>query len=281
MNSLYRDAILKAGQVRKKLNAGIFNPINIFDSCIDLGVSVKFIDVNMEGLYVKQNNSVSILISNQRPLPRRAFTCAHELGHHIFEHGLKVDILADDNGHSTIKEKDEILVDAFAAALMMPVAGIQAEFNRRKWSFHESTPYQFYTISSIFGVGYQTLIIHCKVNNLIDEDRAKYLLKSKPANIFTKHFGDLGEKSHFKVIDSYFEFSPVDLEVSNYLILPINVQPEEKYLEKKFETASSHVYIAKKPGICRAFSSEECKNYFIRIQKENYIGLAEYRHFEN
>src|SRR6266487_5476530 len=131
MNSLYRDAILKASEVRKQLGVNMFQPLNIYDSCINLEVNVKFVDVNMEGFYVKQGGMSTILISSQRPFPRRCFTCGHELGHHVFNHGLKVDILSDESGRSTSKNRDEILVDAFAAALLMPVGGIQAEFAKR------------------------------------------------------------------------------------------------------------------------------------------------------
>lgn len=281
MNSLYRDAIRKASVVRRQLGVNMFQPINIFDSCINLGLTVRFVDVNMEGLYVKQGHSSTILISNKRPFPRRGFTCAHELGHHVFNHGLKVDILSDENEVATSKDDDEILVDAFAAALLMPVGGIQAEFAKRSWNFQQASPIDFYTVCSTFGVGYQTLVTHCKVNDLINESKADLLLKLTPAKIFKTYLGNVENKSYFKVIDQYSELSILDLEISNYIVLPYYMQVEGDYFDKQFDTKIGCMYIAKKAGISTAHSSDGKTSYFIRIQKENYLGLADYRHFEN
>lgn len=279
MKSIYRDAILKASQLRKQLGVGMFQPINVFDACTNMSVDVRFVDLNMEGFYVVQNGKPSILISIQRPLPRRTFTCGHELGHHVFGHGSKLDILSDDRGHTTVKDNDEILVDAFAGAFLMPIGAIQAEFAKRNWNIQIASPINFYTICSVFGVGYQTLVVHCKVNGLINEIKATELLKLTPSKIFKSHFGAVEVKSYFKVIDEYFEPSVVDLEVSNYVILPHRTLLEGEFLEKMGTSNLGCIYIARIPGIFSACYSG--KSYFIRIQKENYIGLAEYRHLEN
>ena len=281
MNHLYRDAILKASEIRRKLKLNMFQPINIFDSCSNLGIDVKFVAVNMEGFYGKKGSKSTILISSLRPLPRRCFTCGHELGHHVFGHGLKVDILSDESKGPAPKDKDEVLVDAFAAGLLMPVGGIQAEFAKRELNFQEASAYDFYTICSIFGVGYQTLVIHCKVNNLINESKASSLLKLTPAKIFKGRFGDIGDKSYFRVIDEYADLSVVDLEVSNYLVVPSTINIDNDYLEKIVDSKTECIYKARKAGICSAHSSDKKASYFIRIQPENYIGFAEYRHFEN
>src|SRR3546814_6969436 len=37
-----------------------------------------------------------IHLSARRPLPRRAYNCAHELGHHVFAHGSSIDELRED-----------------------------------------------------------------------------------------------------------------------------------------------------------------------------------------
>ncbi len=281
MNSIYRDAILKASEVRKQLTVNMFQPINIFDSCIKLNINLKFIDVNIEGLYVNQGGTPTILISNQRPFPRRCFTAAHELGHHIFKHGLKLDILIDDRDQLKPKDNDEILVDAFAAALLMPVGGIQVEFAKRNWKFQYASPLHFYSICSIFGVGYQTLIIHCKINDLISESKANELMKLTPAKIFKTHFGDLIAKSYFKIIDQHSELSVIDLEVRNYLVLPSNMQVDGDNLVKIKDNEIGCLYVAKRAGICSVHSFDINNNCFIRIQRENYVGFAEYRHFEN
>ncbi len=281
MNQLYTSAIRKASEVRIKLGLGLFEPISIYDVCSSIGIDVRFIDINMEGLYVNNNGTPQILLSCLRPFPRRIFTCGHELGHHVFNHGLKVDVISDESENSSFKSNDEILVDAFAAALLMPVGGVQAEFAKRNMNFQSATPVDFYTISSVFGVGYQTLITHCKVNRLISDSKSMELLKLTPAKIFKAKFRDIEEKSFFKIIDGKCNVKPVDLEVSNYIVLPSDFIVDGEFLEKKQESQIGTLFLAKKPGISSVHSNKTETSYFIRIQPQNYIGFAEYRHLEN
>lgn len=281
MNPLYVNAIRKASEVRIKLGLDLFQPINIYDACSALGIDVQFVDVNMEGLYVNNIGTPKILLSCLRPFPRRVFTCGHELGHNIFNHGLKVDIISDENQTSAPKSKDEILVDAFAAALLIPVGGIQAEFAKRNLSFRLAKPIDFYTISSVFGVGYKTLITHCNVNDLITESKYIELLKYTPAKLFSDNFGIVGGKSYFKIIDEKYTLGPIDLEVSNYMILPSDYIIEDDFLIKKSDFKMGTLYVANKPGISSVHSGNDEKSFFVRIQPQNYIGFAEYRHFEN
>lgn len=204
MNYLYKKALLKADEVRIQLRLNMFQPINIFDSCVQLDLSVRFVNVNMEGMYIKHEDESqpTILLSNQRPLPRRIYTCGHELGHHVFGHGSKLDALSDVSDHSNSRnDKDEFLVDSFAGALLMPIAGVKAEFAKRNWSIATASPIQFYTVSSVFSTGYQTLITHCKTNNLINKNHADTLSKFTPAKILKSLAGTETNKSYFKIID--------------------------------------------------------------------------------
>lgn len=281
MKNLYTSAIRKASETRIKLGLDLFEAINIYDVCSSLEIDVQFVDINMEGLYINNNGASKILLSSLRPFPRRVFSCGHELGHHIFKHGLKVDIISEENRDLSIKNKDEILVDAYAAALLMPIGGIQAEFNKRNLNFKLGKPIDFYKISSTFGVGYQTLVIHCRVNGLINDFKSIELLKYSPAKIFKAYFGELREKSFFKIIDAKCTSKTIDLEVSNYLILPTDFIVDNEFLEKKQETQIGSLFLVKNPGISSVHSSNSETSYFVRIQRQNYIGFAEYRHLEN
>lgn len=283
MTTLFRKALLKADEVRMQLGLNMFQPLNIFDSCITLGLSVRFVDINMEGMYIRQKDEThpTILMSNQRPLPRRCFTCAHELGHHVFNHGIKLDVLMDEEFHSASNESDELLVDSFAGALLMPIAGIQAEFAKRNWSPQKASAIQFYTICSAFGTGYKTLIVHCRANKIITEQKASDLLKSTPAKILKSFSQPNTHNAYFKIIDSHSHLSTIDLEVANYIILPPSTRIEGDHLKKYIETPIGTVHIAVKPGIVRAASPDESIGSFIRVQNTGYIGLAENRHLEN
>ena len=163
----------------------------------------------------------------------------------------------------------------------MPVLGIQAEFAKRNWIPQKASATQFYTICSVFGTGYQTLVVHCKANGIINEQKANALLKFTPAKIFKSLFQSSTHNSYFKIIDGHSHLSIIDLEISNYIILPASIQIEGNHLKKSQETSLGISYLAIKPGVTRAISSDGNFGFFIRIQNSGYIGLAEYRHLEN
>ena len=281
MRALQMQAIKKAGQIRSKLKLNMFEPINIFDACDTLGVTVRFVPVSMEGMYVVREDAANpdILLSSLRPFVRRVYTCGHELGHHIFGHGTRIDGLTEEGASKAVYDDDEYLVDTFAGALLMPVAGIEAAFVKRGWSLRTATPIQYYTISSIFGTGYGTLITHCRVNGLINELKAAGLLKQSPGKLLQQLIGPTAAKPHFKIIDENAEVSVVDIETGGYIFLPENTIIEGDHLSKLKKVDVGEVFMAEKPGIIRAVAGD--KGYFIRIQNSGYNGLAEYRHLED
>ncbi|HSZ85829.1 MAG TPA: ImmA/IrrE family metallo-endopeptidase [Puia sp.] len=283
MNALFRKAILAADEVRMQLIFDIYQPVNIFDLCMKLGLTVRFIDINMEGLYVKNKDGThpTILLSSQRPLPRRCFTCAHELGHHIFNHGFKIDALSEQDTDLGSSDTEELLVNSFAGALLMPVAGIRSEFAKRDWLFQKASPLEFYTICSVFGTGYQTLILHCRANKIIDDSKASSLLKFTPVKMFKGLFPQNVKNSYFKIVDNYCELSIIDLEVSNYIILPHHLIVEGDHLKEVYKTSIGTGYVTVKSGIVRVASVDASISFFIRIQNAHYVGLAENRHLEN
>ncbi len=280
MNQLYTHAIRKASEIRLKLGFNLFEPINIYDVCEKLNIDVQFVDLNMEGLYVN-NGQPKIFISCLRPFPRRVFTCGHELGHHVFNHGLKVDVLFDEEEVCAPKNGDETLVDAFSAHLLMPISCVQSEFSKRKLDFQKATPIDYFTVSSVLGVGYKTLVTHCRVNKLTRDLKAQELLKYTPAKILRSYVGIVEETAFFKIIDAKTDSKPIDLETSSYIILPKDFEVDREYLKKKQDTPIGSLFLATKSGISSIRSNDDAFSCFIRIQPRNYIGFAQYRHLEN
>jgi Zn-dependent peptidase ImmA (M78 family) len=280
MRSIFIDAIKHANIVRDKLGLNMFEPINIYDTCESLDISIRFINVNMEGIYVKsdKHNKPTILLSNERPLPRRVFTCAHEYGHHYYQHGSKIDTLSHTNQYTKEQDEEELLVNAFAGSLLMPVAGIQAEFVKRNINPYIANPIDFYIVSSYYGVGYQTLIYHCKVNRIIDFNKMKELLKYTPAKIFKEHISGSASISHFKCYDNHSQPLVSDFEISNYLVAPNNSTVEANYLESIGLCSLGTVYATKKRGITTIKSPNFKNDLTVRIQDKNYEGLSIYRH---
>ena len=150
-----RNLILQASQAAAEARdqAGVddIDPIDVYAVADRLGLRVRFLKVSMEGLYKKGPPAITFL-SSLRPVPRRAFTCGHELGHHWFGHGSKIDELKEDDRKSSDKP-EEILADAFSSFLLMPSIGIRRAFASRKWDISAPSPLQIATVASEFGVG--------------------------------------------------------------------------------------------------------------------------------
>lgn len=283
MNTLFIEATRQADKVRTQLGLDIYQPLNIFDTCIHLGVTVRFVDINMEGMYIgnENGNHPTILLSRQRPFPRRFFTCAHELGHHVFKHGTRLDTLSSQAGDLSSDNREERLVNTFAGALLMPIAGIHLELVQRNLNPEQASPQDFYSLSSFFGTGYQTFVLHCRANKIISEGKEKDLTKYSPKKILQSIIGSADNNSHFKIFNNCLELSVIDLETSNYIFLPQTIQINGDHLQKYKDTSYGIGYLAVKPGIIHAIDIEGKGEFFIRIQNKDYIGLAEYRHLEN
>src|SRR5205823_3063845 len=92
---LAREAIEKSVEIREEFGYDFRSPICVYELCERAGVKVSFVaDVSMEGVYAAFRKP-TIVLSALRPLSRRAFTCAHELGHHVFGHGSAIDELRE------------------------------------------------------------------------------------------------------------------------------------------------------------------------------------------
>ncbi len=283
MNSLNLIAARTAEKLRISMGVSMFDPINIFDICEDLEVTVRFVNTNMEGMYVasRNNSTPVILVSNQRPMVRRTFTAAHELGHHIFKHGSNIDNLGYSNKYSNDQNQEEALVNSFAGTLLMPAAGIMAEISTRNWTLEKMTCKQFYLLSNYFGVGYQTLIYHCRSNNLISYPKTINLLKTSPAKIIEMAFDGLLGKTTIKIFDHYSVPDTIDLEVSHHILLPKTIEIEHEFLPLVHSTKKANIYQAMSPGIVAFSSFSHQKDIAIRIEKKLFQGLSIYRHLQN
>ena len=104
--NLAREALDQALEVREDAEIAFNVPLCVYGLCDRLGIRVQFVDINMEGVYLRSKRPL-IQISSLRPLGRRVFTCGHELGHHVFGHGSTLDELQEEQqaiGNSNPKE---------------------------------------------------------------------------------------------------------------------------------------------------------------------------------
>src|SRR3569623_15713 len=82
-----REALDKSLEVRESVGVPFGVPLNIYDLCESIvpKVRVRFANYSMEGCYCRSDRPL-IEVSALRPLGRRVFSTAHELGHHILGH---------------------------------------------------------------------------------------------------------------------------------------------------------------------------------------------------
>lgn len=112
--ALATQAMQAAAATRARAKLDQVGPICIYGLCETLGVAVRFSNINMEGMY-QRGLPPRIHLSARRPLPRRAYNCAHELGHHVFGHGSSIDELRED-AKAQPWEGDYLPVDKFPQA---------------------------------------------------------------------------------------------------------------------------------------------------------------------
>lgn len=269
---------MKSLSWRRKADVSLIEPVNPVDLCLKLGLQVRFVDISMEGMY-HGGKSPSILLSSFRPSGRRNFTCAHELGHHAFEHGSTIDELHDNTSKATF-QREEYLADVFAGHFLMPIPGVMRAFTDRKTSIECATAALFIQVASAFGVGYDTLISHLNATNNLSDLKAKELRKVGVAGGRTQFLG-FAVNNHLLVIDDDYECKTADMEVGNLISLPLDVEITGSLLTPIRMHAAGQLFEATKPGICRVTSLKREWAAFVRVCRRSYVGLAAYRHLEN
>lgn len=275
--ALATEALTASAKLRKKYGYDSFSPISMFDFCEKAGVPARFVDIDMEGMYVNLGEGLkpTIFISAFRPFHRKVYTCAHEFGHHHFGHGMTVEkITTTTEGYN----EDEFLVDTFASYLLMPPMGLKGAFNKRKIELAKITPLDCLAVASYFGVGYSTLINQLNFNSYINDTHATTLLKNQPKNIKQNILGDKFSNTLF-VVDENFKNTPIDVETNSLLLLPEDVMIEDgSYMNAVKTVSGGIVYEVVKPGISRLHSEQRDWSAFVRIQKFEYAGLTKFRH---
>lgn len=278
--TLAQKAMHKSIEVRTQTGFDIKSPICIYGLCDQLKVKVKFVEISsMEGMYCKEEKPL-ILLSAMRPFPRRTFTCAHELGHHVFEHGLKVDELVEDSKTSEAFNPDEFLVNSFASFLLMPTLGVRKAFVDRGWNVACATPIQIFTIACYFGVGYETLINHMTYTlTIIDRTQASSLIKVKPKTLRQQILG-YPSSEPLIIADEHWSIPTIDAEVGSQLLLPSNAEAANQTITFQQEHPNGRLFRANRPGIVRVYCRNTNWAVFVRVSRHQFVGLSQYRHLE-
>ncbi len=281
--TLARQALNKSIEVRRRAGFDLKSPICIYDLCEKMEVSVRFVNFSMEGLYAKKD-SPAILISALRPLHRRNFTCAHEVGHHVFDHGFRVDEICEEMSADSAKRKkfvpEEFLADCFAGFTLMPPPGLRQAFAARGWEHGLASPSQYFAIACQFGVSYEALVVQVLGSKLITDRKAGQLLKTTPKMIREEILGRRTSEP-LLVVDHQWRAPTIDTEVGHLLLLPAGVEASANNLVFEQDMPTGRLFRVTRPGLMRVHNQQSGWAAFVRIMRYEYAGLSRYRHLDD
>ena len=273
-----REATAAALRTRRSVGYRLDHAVCVYDLADKLGVEVRFLDLpSMEGMYLS-TSSPTIIVSSLRPPGRRAFTCAHELGHHNRSDGVRIDELVGKSDKRRFDPK-EFMADCFAGALLMPKLAVSKAFAVRGWSMEECTPEQAFMVSGYFGVGYTTLVHHLRsAFKVLTDTQAKALLKVGRRQAQSLLVGWHTPQT-IMVVDAHWTGRALDVEVDDLIFVLGEAQSEGTCIESFADLENGKVFMATTPGIGRLTDSISW-SAFVRVSRRQYVGRALYRHWE-
>ena len=161
--ALTHRALTEALRTRSRFDLPLNEHICVFDLAHALQLKVIFRHLTTKGFEGIYTPSIKhITLAPRRPSLRQRFTCAHEIGHHVFGHG-QVSNCADVLSSQTNTRQEEFLANIFAAFVLMPKAAVLTAFHRLSTTPKSASPVDFYVAASTLGVGYSTLVQHCAI----------------------------------------------------------------------------------------------------------------------
>jgi Zn-dependent peptidase ImmA (M78 family) len=279
--SLARSALNDALKLRISRHIDFITPIEIFDFATNLGIDVRFVDIpSLEAMYVKGENP-RILISSHRPLGRQVFNCTHEIGHHFYNHGSKIDEYIEDDESYKNFSSEEYLADRFASFLLMPKTLVNHAFSVRNWEIATSQARHFYTVAGWLSVGY-TALIHQMRNslNLLSATQYKELLKQSPRSI-RREILKQDYSGNLTIVDIHWTKRAVDIEVGDLLLLPTNTIAEGACIAPSLQNVQGCICKAIAPGIGRVYVPDSTWASYVRVSRRGYSGRSIFRHLED
>lgn len=275
-----RLALLKAEQSRGKARVLATEPIDPIDaSCDVFGCEVVFKALpSLEGIYSTEPRP-TIVIGSERPYGRQYFTCAHELGHHVFGHGTSLDELEADFSACS---DEEYAANVFASYFLVSKLAFLAAIKERGFRVAEISPWQMFKLAHYFGVGYSTIINHaCYALEVITATQRKHLLGYQPKSF--KEVMQIPTSSDVFVADYHWKKKALNACVGDYILLPSDCEVSDNgerilYIDQYDNLARFKVV---SPGYARALSMENDWGINIRLSKKCYEGFAQYRFLED
>lgn len=274
------EAVVRALELRQQYGYSLDEALCPVDLAAKLGIQVWFKSLrSLEGLYLPGTPPL-VVLGSQRPTGRRTYTCAHELGHHVFGHGHSFDEILNAGQPSRTSSLEEYVANRFAAALLMPKLGVCAAFSRRRWQAENPTTDQVLIVAVHLGVGYRTLVSYMeRTLFLLRPDRAAELRKVAPKDI-RRSLLSMPVDSNLLVVDEYWN-RPVDIEIGDLVVAPAASHIEGCAVATVSRDAKQLVLCARRPGVARLHLPNGLRVLLLRSARPHYEGLATYRHLED
>lgn len=271
-------AAMEAERTRLFIGVPPSAPIDPVDTASKCGCDVRFLSLtSLEGVYSPEPRP-TIVVGSQRPAGRRAYTCAHELGHHVFKHGASIDELRSQDSDCN-QSDEEFLADAYAGFLLMSQTAVLRALKDRGLSAASLRPEQAYKLANFFGVGYGSFVSHLAVSlQLLTTGTKEVLQGIQPKQIKTQY--DVDAMSEVVIVDYYWKHRAVDLEIGDTVVLPHETITEMGQQLEPVSNTNYSIFRAINPGYARAFCLERNWAVNIRISRKHYEGLAQYRFLE-
>ena len=276
--AIAQTAISQALRIRQRGGYKLNTALCVYDLAERLGIEVRFVDYpSMEGMYINKPHP-HIFISSLRPSGRRSYTCAHEIGHHVRQDGMRVDEVLEQKQRPKF-DPVEFAADCFAGALLMPKTAVERAFNLRSWNVKQITPAQAYAISCYFGVGYTTIIHHLRSGlMLISDSHAKNLLKTPPRRAQSLAVGWVTSDTVW-VVDRHWYDRTIDVEVGDLVFLHEKPFCEGDCVTPEPDTRSDRLFRVVQPGIAR-MEDKSGWSAFIRASRRAYVGRGVFKYLE-
>jgi len=274
---LLRKGLKAAEAAREAAEVDPFGPADPFAAAEGFGLRVNLSATSMEGFYFK-GSPANILVSSLRPVGRRTFTCAHELGHHWFGHGSTIDQLQEDDREDSNKP-DEVLANAFAAFFLMPTVVVRAAFASRGWSISSPTALQLFTVACELGVGYATLLNHLTYAlREVSAPTREELRKWTPQRIRKQLLADDADEP-VMIVDAHSAAPTYDVEKEAGVLLPAGAQVGGQALVFQRSLDGFDLYRAVRRGEAAVSGAAEPGR--VRVMPKKYEGPARRRFLED
>lgn len=272
-----QNAVAEALRLRASIGISPIEPVRVYDIARQLGVEVWFVACpSLEGVLF-DGKRPAMFISSLRPLGRRAYTCAHEIGHWKLGDGIVVDLLTEHLDGSLFATPRERAAQLFAGTLLMPKPAVLNAFSLRSLSPNNSTALQILTLASLFGVGYATFINHLSFGlKIMSPNRAAELKKRRIHTVRAEAIGSAEATSNLIIVDSDWPVISIDTEVGDKVL--VDGAPELTAGEGVIATvdgAGRTILEATEPGRWPIKLPNDVETLF-QASRSGFTGLARY-----